>query len=263
VHMPEATLVSQRPPQEARIQPNDVFTFRCSKELDCFTLCCRNVSIVLTPYDVLRMKRALRLNSSEFLDKYTVAMNTRGKRLPVLILKMEGEQLQCPFVTQEGCSIYRHRPWACRMYPLGLAEPRHPASGEAKFYFTLNEGGCHGHGKGEACQAQSWIASQELEDYESMGASFKELMLNEFWDQDVALPPEKMGMYLMACYDLDRFRRFIFETSFLDRFEMDEARIEAIRTDDEELLEVAMEWLGFVLFGAKTMKLRKNSLPKG
>ena len=61
----------------------------------------------------------------------------------------------------------------------------------------------------------------------------------------------------MACYDLDRFRRFVFESSFLDRFEVDETRAEAMREDDEELLEFAMQWLRFVLFGERTMKVKK------
>ena len=36
-------------------------------------------------------------------------------------------------------------------------------------------------------------------------------------------------MFYMACYDLDRFRRFVFETRFLQLFEVDEARVEALR----------------------------------
>jgi len=60
----------------------------------------------------------------------------------------------------------------------------------------------------------------------------------------------------MACYDLDRFRRFVFETKFLNYFEVDETRTEVIREDNEELLEFAMQWLRFSLFGEKTMKIR-------
>ncbi len=52
-------------------------------------------------------------------------------------------------------------------------------------------------------------------------------------------------MYFMACYDLDRFRRFVFETKFLEMFDVEEERVEALRTDDIELLEFAMQWLRF------------------
>ncbi|SPE28139.1 conserved hypothetical protein (qmoABC associated) [Acidobacteriia bacterium SbA2] len=65
-------------------------------------------------------------------------------------------------------------------------------------------------------------------------------------------------MFYMACYDLDRFRRFVFESRFLELFEVDEARVEALRHDDEELLEFALQWLRFSLFQEKTMKIRRE-----
>jgi hypothetical protein len=74
------------------------------------------------------------------------------------------------------------------------------------------------------------------------------------------LSPEKLDMYYMACYDLDRFRRFVFETRFLNLFEIDEARVEAIRTSDEDLLELAIQWLRFSLFGERSMKIKPSVL---
>ena len=95
-----------------------------------------------------------------------------------------------------------------------------------------------------------------------MGAAFRQVMLNEFWQKDEALPDEKAEMYVTAAYDLDRFRRFVFETRFLELFDVEEARVEAIRTDDEELLDFAMEWLRFSLFDEKTMRLRPSVMAR-
>jgi hypothetical protein len=69
----------------------------------------------------------------------------------------------------------------------------------------------------------------------------------------------------MACYDLDRFRRFIFETRFVQLFDIDEARVEALQTDDQELLDFAVQWLRFSIFGERSMKLRQgtSSLERG
>lgn len=241
-----------------RLSLDDTLDFHCGKEVDCFTNCCRNVSIVLTPYDVLRMKKALHLDSSEFLQKYTLTGCTNKQQLPMVLLKMTSEDKRCPFVTEEGCGIYAHRPWACRMYPLGLAEPKTPNPTDHGFYFVIHEDLCHGHGTGSHCSIRDWIANQAIDTYEMMGESFKDLMLNEFWQKDEPLQPAKIEMYLMACYDLDRFRRFVFETRFREIFEVDEARLEAILTDDEALLDFAMEWLRFSLFNEKTMKLKTS-----
>jgi uncharacterized protein len=241
-----------------RLGLDDTLDFHCGKDVDCFTSCCRDVSIVLTPYDVLRMKKALHLDSTEFLEKYTLLACTQKQKLPIVLLKMNPEDKHCPFVTEEGCSIYRHRPWSCRMYPLGLAEPKEPHPRERGFYFVIHENLCHGHGKGSQCSIRDWISRQGIETFEMMGESFKHLMLNEFWQKDEPIEASKLDMYVMACYDLDRFRRFIFETRFTEIFDIDEARLEALRTDDEELLVFAMEWLRFSLFKEKAMKLKAS-----
>jgi Fe-S-cluster containining protein len=258
--MPEAS-----PSQETilrdypRLGLDDELQFRCEPGMDCFTSCCHDVSIVLTPYDVLRMKKALQVDSTEFLKKYTIIAYTQKQKLPIVLLKMNAEDERCPLVTKDGCSVYTHRPWACRMYPLGLAEPKNPNPNEHGFYFVIRENLCHGHGKGSPCSLRHWIAGQGLEAFEMMGASFRQVMLNDFWKKDERLPDEKAEMYVTAAYDLDRFRRFVFETRFLSLFDVDEARVEAIRTDDEELLDFAMEWLRFSLFGEKTMRLKRSA----
>jgi Fe-S-cluster containining protein len=256
--MPELRpILSQRPPLILRLGLDSQITFHCGQDLDCFRQFCHNVSIVLTPYDVLRMKRTLQMGSSAFLNKFTVAMNSREKSFPVVVLLMDTDTLKCPFLSAQGCSIYADRPWACRMYPLGLAEPGRPAPDQRGFYFLIRENICLGHEKGNSCSVRSWLASQDIKEYEMMEASFKGLMLNEFWEKGKGLTPEKVEMYFMACYDLDRFRRLVFETKFLRRFEVEETRVSAIRRDDEELLEPAMEWLRFMLFGDQKLRLRK------
>jgi Fe-S-cluster containining protein len=228
--------------------------------LGCFTACCRDGSIVLTPYDILRLKIALRMDSTEFLEKHTLPLFGAQQKFPLTILRMDPETKKCPFVIEQGCSVYSDRPWACRMYPLGVAKPKNPSPADQPFYFVLHEELCQGHGQGETRSVREWIAEQGIEEYEMMGASFQDLVLHDFWNRDAALTPQQAEMFYMACYDLDRFRRFVFESRFLDLFEIDEARIEALRSDDEELLEFALLWLRFSLFGEKTMKIRREVL---
>jgi hypothetical protein len=246
----------------ARLRQGDWLDFCCGKELDCFTKCCCDVSILLTPYDVLRMRKALHLDSSEFLTRNAVVCLTE-KKFPVVLLRMNGEDKRCCLVTPDGCSIYPHRPWACRMYPLGIARPENLRPGETGFYFLIREEMCHGHGKGNGCTVREWVARQEIETYEIMTEPFQRLMTDRFWLRNETLSPEKADMYLMACYDLDRFRRFVFETSFLEKFDVDESRVEAMRTDDNELLDFGLTWLRFCLLGERTMKIKKPLRPSG
>jgi Fe-S-cluster containining protein len=241
---------------QVRMTLDDHFTFHCGSNLDCFTACCRDVSIVLTPYDVLRLRKALRMDSTEFLERYTLPMFNPEQKFPVMILRMDPETKTCPLVAEHGCTVYADRPWACRMYPLGAAKPKNPTPADQPFYFVLREDLCHGHGEGKACSVREWIAEQGIEEYEMMGASFQDFALHDSWGRGPALTEQQVEMFYMACYDLDRFRRFIFDTRFLKMFEIDEAKVEALRSDDEELLEFAILWLRFSLFHEKTMKIR-------
>lgn len=240
-----------------RLGLDDRFTFRCDPSLECFTRCCRDVSILLTPHDVLRMKKALRLDSSAFLEKYALVMQSKDKGVPAVFLRMDESTRSCPFVGEQGCGIYSSRPWSCRMYPLGMAEPKDPAAAAQRFYFIVREDICRGHAAGPELSVRDWIASQDVEACEAMEASFRQLMAHPGWDRPESLTPSKVAMFFMAAYDLDRFRKFVFETRFLEFFDVDEARVEALRTDDEELLEFAFDWLAFTLFHEKRMKLNK------
>lgn len=256
--MSENQITPEKILQESpRMKLDTCFNFNCGAGNDCFNSCCRDVSILLSPYDVLRLKRALKIDSSEFLEKYTLTTVSQERRVPVVLLKMDEQSLKCQLVTEKGCSVYLHRPWACRMYPLGMAEPKGPNAAANRFYFLVKEELCHGHGVGQECSVRNWIEKQGLEPYDQMQTSFLEFMSHPGWEKAEELKSESLAMYYMALYDLDRFRRFVFDTRFLELFEVEEARIDALATDDEELLEFAIDWLAFSLFHEKRMKLRK------
>jgi uncharacterized protein len=256
--MSETPLTQERILQESpRMSLDTCFRFGCGPGNDCFNSCCHDVAILLSPYDVLRLKSALGMDSSAFLEQYTVTLSSQEKRIPAVFLKMEEASLQCPLVSEKGCQVYAHRPWACRMYPLGMAEPKGPAAAAQRFYFLVEEQLCHGHGGGEERSVRDWISQQGIEPFEQMQTPFLEFMSRPEWEKPELLSAAQLAMYYMALYDLDRFRRFVFDTRFLELFEVDEARLAALANDDEELLEFALDWLAYSLFHDQRMRLRK------
>ena len=82
------------------------FNFQCGPGVGCFTRCCQDVTIVLTPYDILRLKNRLGITSEDFIDQYTLPLTKSDSGLPVFILKMgEDPDKRCPFVTSgQGCA---------------------------------------------------------------------------------------------------------------------------------------------------------------
>jgi Fe-S-cluster containining protein len=246
-----------------RFKETDRFKFSCHPGVSCYKQCCANVNIFLTPYDVLRMKNRLGISSDEFLERYTLLPFTENQQVPVVVLKMlDDEQKHCPFLGAEGCTIYEDRPWSCRMYPLGLASPKEngEANGEEEFYFLMQEEHCCGFDEDKEWTVRQWLENQGILEYNRMGECFKEISLHDFFRKGGRLNPEKMEMYHMGCYNLDKFRRFIFESRFLSYFDIDSELAESIRNDDTQLMQFAFRWLRFSLFNEPVIKVRDEVL---
>jgi uncharacterized protein len=247
-----------------RLTEEDSFTFSCNPDVPCFNNCCADVNIVLTPYDVLRLKRRLGIESGDFLDKYTLMPFHKDLRLPSPILKMQDDEGKaCHFVGEQGCTVYEDRPWACRMYPLGLASKADDEKvRETGFYFLLQEDKCKGHGDGGTQTIAEWLDGQGIRPYNEWGETYKALRFHEFFRGDKELDPRQMNMFFLACFDLDAFRRFVFDSTFLRRFEVDDETLDEIRTDDEKLMLFGIKWARFSVFGeADLMTVRPDALP--
>jgi len=239
-----------------RLGKGDAFRFSCRPGVSCFTNCCSDVNIVLTPYDILRLKKRLGVDSKQFLDEFTVSPFTKEQTFPVVMLKMrEDDEKSCPFLgtREEGCTVYEDRPWSCRMYPVGKASPPEDAAGEEEFFFLMKEEHCKGFEEAtDDWTVGGWMDDQGVADYDRFSEGFKEIVLHRLVREGVELSPRRMEMFQQAFYDLDTFRSFVFESSFLEKFEIDDEEQEAMRTSDEALLEFSPRWLRFALFGDVT-----------
>jgi Fe-S-cluster containining protein len=242
-----------------RLGLDSTFRFACHKDVPCFNKCCADVNIFLTPYDVLRLKNALGMKSDEFLAQYTQIPIEKNQKYPVVMLKLsDTPEKQCQLVSEDGCTIYHDRPWPCRMYPLGMASPKDQDAKE--FYFLMKEDVCEGFDQEQEWTVRGWMENQQIEKYDEFGKLFKEITLHDYFAQGKVLSPQKMEMFYTACYDLDSFRRFVFESTFLLRFDVDGGTVEAIRVDDEALLRFAFRWLKFALFGEPTINVRPEAM---
>lgn len=244
--------------------PDGRFKFACHKAVPCFTKCCAKLDLILTPYDVLRLKNRLNLSSKAFLDRYTTSYVAEDYGAPVVKLKMnEDEKRKCPFVSPEGCTVYEDRPGACRMYPVGRAASKIPGWDKAgEYYFLVKEAHCLGFEQDRQWTVEEWIEDQELDEYNTMNDLFLDITAGIQAKTLKALSEQKLGMFYMACYNLDEFRKFLFSTTFLDRFDIEPHVIARLRTDEIELMRFACRWLRFALFGEKTIPTRTDLSPQ-
>ena len=262
---PEPTLPEPLANQR-QIRGDEQFQFACHPGVPCFNRCCRDVNIIMTPLDVLQLARSKDMHTREFLETYTGNPVTKDLHLPIVILKMRDEpERRCPFLGDNGCTVYETRPWACRMYPLGMAIPPARAGEEPEpVYFLFEDDFCEGRfQEGSSWDPEAWRRDQGLIERDELEQGFRELVSHPWFIGGRTLDPKRMHMFYMACYDLDTFREFIFESTFLNRFELDPEQIEQLRSDDQALVAFAFRWLRFALFGEPVMPVRDGEPTSG
>ena len=253
--LPEA-LRNQR-----KLEAGGHFRFGCHPGLSCFTDCCADVNILLTPMDVLSLSRRLGITTGEFIARHTLTPITKDLHLPVLMLRMgEEPERRCLFVGTEGCDVYQDRPWSCRMYPVGMGLPPARAGEEPQpVYFLFEDDYCKGRTEPKVWTVDKWRTDQGVAAREEIEAGYREIVSHPWFIGGRQLDPKRMEMFHTACYDLDKFRDFVFDSTFLSRFELEDSLVATLRDDDVALLRFAFRWLRFALFAEPTMKVRKGA----
>jgi Fe-S-cluster containining protein len=234
------------------------FHFSCHKGIACFTECCAKLRLILTPYDILRMKNRLKLTSDQFLECYTDTILDNNSRFPMVKLKMRGDQEQaCPFVTNYGCSIYEDRPEACRLYPVGRASAMVDGEKDARErFFMVAESHCRGFQEKHTWTLNDWINHEGVKEYSSMNDQWLGIITSSKSLGPKVHLPQKHQMFFMASYNLDKFRDFLFKSGFFNRFQIDPDLKEKLPNNDTTLMLFAFDWLKFSLFGEKSIQIK-------
>lgn len=237
------------------------FCFACHPGVPCFTECCRKLKLLLTPYDILRLKNHLQLSAGTLLDQYTEMEFDEDQKISVVYLKMlDNERQTCPFVTAAGCQVYPDRPSACRTYPLARASRTLRAHGNLveEDYFLLREEHCQGFTGGRQWTVDKWVADQDLGPYHEFNNLWMQIITDPRLRRGSGLAMKQQQMLFLASYNLDKFRGLVTAGKFLQLFDIPPEEEEALRKDDETLLRLAFRWIRFSLFNAPTLKMRQT-----
>ncbi len=237
--------------EPVRLGPDSRFQFKCHPGVSCFTQCCRGINIILTPYDIIRLKNRMGISSEEFLTVYTKPELLEKTDLPVVTLRLlDDERESCPFVRDDGCIVYRDRPTTCRYYPVGVASLSHKEGADDEgFYFFVNEPHCKGFEEADEWTMREWRKDQGVDIHDEINAEWTDLVVRKrSFPPNIKLTEKSKQLFFMASYDIDRFRRFVFESPFLERVEVDPETVKRIRDDEIELLKFGLRWLKGVLF---------------
>lgn len=236
---------------------NSNFHFNCHSGLSCYTLCCRNVDMILYPYDIIRLKLALNIDSEELLRRHVVLTTADNACFPVVKLKLNDDDSKaCPFLGDNGCRVYHDRPTACRTYPLERAVDRSRQRGMPEDYFFLtNHSYCLGHGEDKSFTVKDWIRNQRVFEYNTMNdlwADIDTIFTGNPWKGEGAAG-EKQQLAFMVCYNIDGFRRLIDKQKLLSHFKLEKTIRRRIASDDSELLKFGFEWLKLIFSNTSSL----------
>jgi hypothetical protein len=80
------------------------------------------------------------------------------------------------------------------------------------------------------------------------------------FDRDPWGPEGPMGkrarMAFMAAYNVDRFREFVFGSSFLKRFKVTPELVAKIRKNDVRLMRLAFDWIELFVWGIPSSRIK-------
>ncbi|MBU0485150.1 MAG: YkgJ family cysteine cluster protein [Proteobacteria bacterium] len=222
-----------------KLGDSEPFNFKCNPEVECFTDCCRQLDLALTPYDVLRLKAILGISSAQFLDQYGIIDQDEGDAFPQVYLTMiDDGRASCPFVTVNGCTVYEGRPGACRTYPLGRGSYQKTNGQQEDFHVLLTEPHCKGFTDANQLTISKWIKDQGISPYNMMNDLVMTVLHHDKIRHGFKPTTDQIADYLLALYNLDEFRLKIAGSAS-----------EVAKMNDTELLTFAIKWLHHELFG--------------
>ena len=261
-------LIEDSPIPDSPIVPNQlegdaVIQFRCHKDIDCFNACCRNIDIMLTPYDIIRLKKRLGITSTEFLRQYTVPFEFGKNSVAGVKYKPKEGTTECQFVTDEGCSVYEDRPTACRYYPVGLLSTRRQDENfDRASYALVVEDHCHGHQEDRKLTIDEYREEQGLEEYDELGRPWRQLILKVKSAGPAIgnMSRTSLKFFFMASYDMDRFREFVKSEGFSTTYDVDQETMDKILADDLELLKFGDRMIRQIMYAEETIPLKGDAL---
>jgi Fe-S-cluster containining protein len=253
-----------RPQDILRPLDEDPFQFDCHKEIACFTKCCAKLRLILTPYDIIRMKHCLGCTSDIFLERYTSILFEKQSRFPMVRIEMLDElDRRCPFVSAAGCKVYESRPAACRLYPVARATTTVSSDRKAmEKFFLIKEQHCLGFREKRQWTLEEWLSHEGVREYGRMNEEWIEIVTSRKSLGRKEHHEKKIKMFYMASYNLDVFRRFLFESRFFELFSINQPDRERL-DDDIELMKLALKWMKFSIFGENTINVKPDKVRTG
>lgn len=207
------------------------------------------LELALTPYDVLRLRKATGLTSGQLLDNYVIIEQDPGEPFPRFYLTMiDDGRASCVFVTDQGCSVYEHRPAACRAYPLGRAVMMSENGSMTEHFVLLKEDHCFGFQEPKQQTAFQYSEGQELLTYNRFNDAVAAIYQHDSIRKGFIPTSKQIDLFILALYNIDSFKEMLMNEELLSPGLLAPEDKNRLMNDDEALLLFAIDWMVQQLF---------------
>jgi hypothetical protein len=115
-------------------------------------------------------------------------------------------------------------------------------------FMLIEEPHCKGFETTYTQSVEQWIDSQQLSDYNDMNDRFLEVLSVKNQRFPGPLDFSTTQRFIMACYDIDRFRKEVFDKGLLASTNLPEELLKDAVKDDTALLQIGFLWVNHALF---------------
>jgi uncharacterized protein len=237
------------------LSPESRFRFHCRPGLACFNRCCREATIILSPYDILRLSRNLGLTTGDFLRRLTRREDEAGSGLPLVFMK-PARTGGCPLLGAGGCKVYEDRPAACRLFPVTQGSELTP-QGVVERHFLRRLDYCQGFTGEQEWTLATWQTDQGFPEFDRPRRPWLSLLLKQAQPGRTPQDDRILSQFYMVTYDLDAFRTFVFQSAFLKTHSLSVEEAMPLGTDDLALLHFSAGYLEHLLFRDEAPPLKK------
>ena len=192
------------------LSPGDKFSFSCDKS----GRCCKNRfdnPIILFPYDVHRLRKNLKVSSTEFASKYGQKILGAKSRIPMMLLNFpisSNNHNKCVFLRSYGCKVHEDRPLVCRLFPVG----RFIDTDMNSYFFLTQTAKYCNLGKGREYSIEEWLDEAQVEPYFEWNDKFHSLVTSIDQEKYKSLDNSLKAHLGNILYDMDSFKDKIPDT---------------------------------------------------
>jgi uncharacterized protein len=220
---------------------DESFYFQCQQ----CNQCCQMTDILLTPYDIARLRTRLNIDTSKFLKEYGFQYIGPDSGLPIVMMNCE-KYNGCQFLTQTGCAVYDDRPGCCRISP--LIRTIDYTTNRINYYLTPAPEYCPGYQTSHWQTVRQWLKQNQLEEYHKQADWFMKLLF-KFAKIDTKRLPEDAALIIGdILFNFDFQMPQFAKQMGLAQPETDTEKFELVKRAIQQVIDILSE--SFMIKGA-------------